>query len=171
MKANPLSALSGAYPRVKSNISQLLGVLTGEVRVVLKRFRNYGEVVAAVKRRCSDALVPSSDIRVLPRAERFAIETTIRYRNVGQNGWYEGKTVNISGSGVLFRAKNLVAVKTRIEMIFPLPIGGSGALGANVKCFGQIVRKVPPVGSVRETGLAASIEEYDLMHAEKASHA
>jgi hypothetical protein len=171
MKANPLCALTGLYLRLKSIVSQLLSVLTAEVGLALDQFRNHVHVVAGVKRRGQEGGVPRSETRVLPRAERFAIETTVRYRNVGQNGWHQGKTENISGSGVLFRAKNLVALKTRVEMIFPLLVKGSGASGANVRCFGRIVRKVPPVGPKGETGLAATIEEYLLVHAEEVSDA
>ena len=161
----------GVNPRLKLIVLRLLSVLTAEFGLVLKRFRNYVGVVAAVKRTDKDGVVPRSETRVLPRAERFAIETTIRFRNVGQNRWYQGKTENISGSGVLFRAKNLVPLKTRVEMIFSLPIRGSGASGAHVRCFGQIARKAPPVGAGGETGLAATIEEYHLMHAEEGPHA
>jgi hypothetical protein len=171
MKANPLCALTGLYPRLKSNISKLLSILTEEAGLVLERFWNHVVVVAGAKRASQEGVVPRRQNRVLPRAERFAIETTIRYRSVGQEGWYQGKTVNISGSGVLFRGKNLVVPKTRVEMIFPLPIRGSGGSGANVTCFGRIVRKVPQVGSKGETGLVATIEEYVLAHAEGVSAA
>ena len=105
------------------------------------------------------------------RAQRFAIETTIRYRNVGQNEWYEGKTENISRSGVLFRAKYMVALRTRIEMNFPLPVGGPGVRGASVKCLGHVVREASQVGSASETGLAATIEHYQLMQAEEVAAA
>lgn len=171
MKADPLAVSIGVFPRLKLIILQLLSVLTAEVGLVFKQFRNHAAVADGVKRRGKDGGVPRSETRVLPRAERFAIETMIRYRNIGQNRWYEGKTENISGSGVLFRGKNSVGVKTRVEMIFALPNRGPGAYGANVRCFGQIVRKAPPVGAGGATGLAATIEEYCLMRAEEASHA
>jgi len=171
MKANSLSLLTGVCLRLKLVISRLLSVLTGGVGLVRKQLRNYVDVVVATKRRGKDGGAPRGETRVLPRAERFAIETEIRYRDVGQDRWYEGKTQNISGSGVLFRAKKLLALKTRVEMIFPLPIGGSGASGANVRCFGQTVRKAAPVVPGGDTGLAVTIEEYDLMHAKEVSGA
>ena len=171
MKANPLALLIGVFWRLKLIILQLLSVLTGGVGLVLKPFQNYVDGVADAKKRRKDAVVLRSETRVLPRAERFAIETQIRFRNVGQSRWYQGKTENISGSGVLFRGKNLVALRTRVEMIFALPNRGAGACGANVRCFGQVVRKALPAGPGGETGLAATIEEYYLMHAEAASQA
>jgi hypothetical protein len=172
MKANTLSALIGLYPRLRSIILRLLSLLAAEVGLAFEQFRNRVHALAGVKRRGQDGAVPRNETRVLPRADRFAIETTIRYRKVGQNSWYEGKTENISGSGVLFWTQKRVALKTQVEMMFPLPIKGSGASGANVKCFGQIVRKVPRVGAKGEAGLAATIEEYLLVHAAQGmSHA
>jgi hypothetical protein len=156
MKADPVWVLISLYPRLKLIILQLLSLLAAGVGLVLKRNQS-GEV-------------PGGDEnRVSRRAERFAIATTIRYRNVGQNRWYQGKTENISGSGVLFWAQKRVALKSRVEMIFPLFSKGSRTSGANVRCFGQIVRKVPPAGRRGETGLAATIEEYLLMQAEEAT--
>jgi hypothetical protein len=171
MKANPLRALIGLFLGLKSAILRLPSVLIAAVGRVLRQLRSQVEGVAAVKERGKEGVDARGESRILPRAERFAIETTIRYRNVGQNAWYQGKTENISGSGVLFRVKDLVAPKTRVEMIFPLLIKGSGACGANVRCIGRIVRKVPPVGPKGETGLAATIEEYLLLHAEEESRA
>jgi len=155
MKANPLYLLIGLYPRLKVFLLQILGALTAEVGLVLKLDQ--------------DSVVRRHETRVLPRAERFAIETTIRYRHVGQSRWYEGKTENISGTGVLFRAPKQLALKTRVEMVFPLLNKSSGVSGANVRCFGQIVRKVAALGPKAETGLAATIENYLLAHAEEAT--
>ena len=171
MVANPVCALTGLYPRLKSNILKLLSVLAEKAGLALEKFRNHAQLVAGGKRRSQEGVVAPHEARVLPRAERFAIETTIRYRSVGEHEWYQGKTENISGSGVLFRGKNLVAPKTRVDLIFPLLIRGSGTSGANVTCFGRIVRKVPRVGPKGETGLAATIEEYVLAHAEEVSDA
>jgi hypothetical protein len=171
MKANPLFVLTDVYGRLKSTALRLLGVLSAQAKLLLKPLRHYVEDVAAVRRKAKESVDPRGQTGVLPRAERFAIETTIRYRDVGQKGWHQGRTENISGSGVLFRAKDLVALKTRVEMIFPLLVKGSGATGANVRCFGQIVRRVPPVGLKGESGLAATIEEYLLVHGEEASQA
>jgi hypothetical protein len=171
MKANPLAFLIGVFWRWKLVVLQLLSILTAEVGLFIKQLRNPVAVDAGMKRRGKDSGGPRNGSRVIPRAERFAIETTIRFRNVGRNKWYEGKTENISGSGVLFRGKNLVPLRTRIEMIFALPNRSPGASSANVRCFGHTVRKAPPVGGGGSTGLAATIEEYYLMHAEGVSQA
>jgi hypothetical protein len=171
MKANPVPLLRAVFSRVKPFLLRPLGELAAEGRLVLKQFTSYVRTAAAAKRRYKDGVVPGSGTGVSPRAERFAIETTIRYRIVGHEEWHQGKTENISGSGVLFRTRNLVARRTRVEMIFALPKGGPSAGGASVKCFGQIVRRVPPVRLGGESGLAANIEEYQLRHGEEAPQA
>jgi len=104
-----------------------LGKLAAKARLVPRQFTSYVGTAAAAKRRYKDAVVPGSASGVLPRAERFAIETTIRYRIVGHEEWHQGKRENISGSGVLCRARNLLAHRTRVEMAFRLPKVGPRA--------------------------------------------
>ena len=169
MKAKPLSLLLGAYPRLRSITRRSLSVLTVDFGRLLKQYRNHDDRVAAVERRGNKGILPRIGPHELPAEERFAIVTTIRYREAGQNGWYQGKKENISASGVLFMAENLVALKTRVEMIFSLPVVGPGACGAYVRCFGQIVREARPVAPGGETGLAATIEEYHLMRTDSAA--
>jgi hypothetical protein len=43
--------------------------------------------------------------------------------------------------------------------------------GASVKCLGHVVREASQVGSASETGLAATIEHYQLMQAEEVAAA
>jgi len=111
-------------------------------------------------------MIPWGRLQDSPPAERFAIETTICYREIGQEGWHQGKTENISASGVFFRARNILADKTRVEMVFPLPVRGSGASGPYVRCFGQIVRAARLAAPGGDTAFAATIEEYQLLRSD-----
>jgi hypothetical protein len=163
MKENPAPVLIGGLPRLELIILQLAGVLTNEFGLVLKKFRNRVAAVAGAKRAGEAVGTPRGANPVLPRAERFPMQTPIRYRDIFKKKWLEGKTENVSGTGVLFRGKNLLAPRTRVEMIFALPTKGSGACGASIQCFGQIVRRAPPVIAGDANGLAATIEEYRLM--------
>ena len=71
------------------------------------------------------------------RAQRFPIEAPVRYRAGGDVAWGEGATVNISRSGVLFRAEKEIEPKTMLEMriVFPSEITGNGP--ANILCWGR----------------------------------
>jgi len=55
------------------------------------------------------------------RAQRFPLKLSIRYRRVGEAGWLDGKTENISDSGVLFRVEQPFDVDTPIEIRITLP--------------------------------------------------
>lgn len=94
------------------------------------------------------------------RAQRFAIQTSLRYRVSGQMNWYEGRTENISRSGVLFRGEHLVEPNTPVEMRFVLPAEISDRVSAEVTCRGYIVRKVLPSGTETFPALAAAILAY-----------
>ncbi len=95
----------------------------------------------------------------LPRARRFAIRMPLRHRVSGQINWHEGKTENISRSGLLFRGEHLVEPKTLIEMSFVLPVEVFNQPAAEVICSGLVVRTEPPSGTSR-SALGAKILDY-----------
>src|SRR6266571_817134 len=59
--------------------------------------------------------------RSYQRAVRFPIQTEIHYRREGTEDWESGETQNVSRSGVLFNASELLAVNTALELRFPSP--------------------------------------------------
>ena len=90
------------------------------------------------------------------RAPRLPLNLQLRYRSVGAARWHEGRVENISRSGVLFRATDLVDVDVQVEITVLLPVRPSSA----IVCRGRIVRTVLPGGSERRPGLAATISRY-----------
>jgi hypothetical protein len=91
------------------------------------------------------------------RARRFALDLSLRYRPIGATAWQEGRTENISRSGVLFLADHVMEVDTRIEMTFVLPVTG---LSGQVVCRGSVVRIVQPREDEPRPGLVATISRY-----------
>src|SRR5947208_17022884 len=79
-----------------------------------------------------------------PRAPRFSIHVTMRYRPTGERLWSEGLTENISRSGVLFRTEHPVPERAAIEMLLALPVEVGGGENAVVICRGRVVRTEPP---------------------------
>ena len=91
------------------------------------------------------------------RAPRFSLGVALRYRQVGEREWHDAVTENISRSGVLFRAADVVPVDTPLEMRFTL---SAGASSSDVRCRGRVVRTVPPERPQAATGMAATIRTY-----------
>lgn len=89
----------------------------------------------------------------VPRARRYGIGTSIRYRVGGANGWREGTMQNISISGVLLSMDQPLEIDTTIEMRFVLPVELlNGESAAEVLCRGVVVRSSPadsPEGAAR----------------------
>lgn len=94
------------------------------------------------------------------RAQRFAIQMPLRYRASGEAEWLEGETEDISRTGVLFRALDILEDNTPVEFTFALPAEVGGETGATVFCHGQIVRTVLPATSDAAPALAARILDY-----------
>jgi hypothetical protein len=105
---------------------------------------------------------PSSQSGPSQRSRRFPIETPIYYRKRGSFHWQEGRTLNISESGVLFGAKQAPAPRTAVEMTFSLPVQGRIEAGGQVICHGEIVRNTPRAGSTDVQDVAATIVSYRL---------
>jgi len=103
------------------------------------------------------------------RARRFSIQTVLRYRATSDGNWHEGRTENISQSGVLFRAENAVPPRTPLEMRFVLPLAMSVERPAEVLCRGVVVRTIPPGGSDGLPVVAARITDYRFLRAQNSA--
>ena len=75
----------------------------------------------------------------VPRARRLPLPIPITYRRVGQDGWEEGRVLNISESGVLFGPTKLNP-GAEVEVIFSTPVQ-VGTMGpGKLVCMGEVVR-------------------------------
>lgn len=94
------------------------------------------------------------------RAKRFAIHIPIHYRKPGTSRWFEGRTENISYSGVLFRAESLLQPVTTVELRFKLPAAILGEAPGEVVCRGAVVRiEESPISTI-PPALAIHIDGY-----------
>ena len=84
----------------------------------------------------------------------------VRYRAHGQDEWHEGRTENISRTGVLFWVDSLLEPDTPVEMNFTLPVKVGGQPPATVICKGRIVRTVPAGARSPRPAIAASIHRF-----------
>jgi len=100
--------------------------------------------------------VPDGDTR----AERFAIRIPVRYHEPHSSGWFEGRTENISYSGVLFRAEFPLELKTTVEMRFELPAAILGEAPGEIVCKGAIVRIEESLIAGIPSALAVAIRSY-----------
>ena len=91
------------------------------------------------------------------RSDRFAIEREIRYRALNKRGGEEageGKTVNMSSSGVLFTSGQILRPGRRIELAISWPAQLNNKCALRLVARGRIVRF--------ENGLAAmEIQQYE----------
>jgi len=96
------------------------------------------------------------------RAERFPINLPVRYRAPGHPDWLEGRTENISCSGVLLLTDASLPPKITIELRFELPVTILGETGGEVVCKGRVVRTEENPMSGILTALAVAIRSYRL---------
>jgi len=70
----------------------------------------------------------------IPRAQRFALHFPLRYRRSAVQDWQDAKTVNISRTGILFRAQEAIPADSTLEIQIRFP------LKITLSCRGSLVR-------------------------------
>jgi len=91
------------------------------------------------------------------RAQRFNLHLPLKYRIVGESVWRNGTTENISRSGMLFRAEELIQPNAKLEINLVLPAEIAGVTTAEVICHGEVVRTVELEQPIVGPALAARI--------------
>jgi hypothetical protein len=84
------------------------------------------------------------------------------YRLPGHKQWRQGRTENISRSGVLFRTDYQMSLEAPIEMLLTLPVAVPGGRNASVICRGRMVRMQGVLDDDTARAVAATITNYRL---------
>jgi hypothetical protein len=98
------------------------------------------------------------------RAQRFNLHLPLRYRLLGEEDWRKGTTENISRSGLLFRAEEMIPPSVQLEINLVLPAEIAGLSAAEVVCRGEVVRTQAPETPTMHPALAAKILQYRFQH-------
>ena len=106
------------------------------------------------------------------RAQRFNLHLPLRYRKVGEEAWRQGTTANISRSGLLFKAEEILQPNVQLEINLVLPAEIAGLSPTEVVCRGEVVRSVEgEQGASTSPELAAKILQYHFQHGARVSEA
>ncbi len=97
-----------------------------------------------------------------PRAHRFDLQLPLRYRERHQTAWHQGRTTNISHTGVLLQAERLLEAGTLVEMNIGMSEENGSEAVARLVCQGEIVRTEAPAKGEARASLAVRIVEHRL---------
>ena len=100
----------------------------------------------------------------LSRAQRFQLQLPLKYRRIDESDWHDGETRNISRSGLLFQAEDVLQPNVVLEINLVLPPEIAGLSQTEVVCRGEVVRTVQTVGEEMPPALAAKILQYRFQH-------
>ena len=100
----------------------------------------------------------------LSRAQRFQLHLPLKYRRLDEEDWHDGETRNISRSGLLFQAEDLLQPNVILEINLVLPQEIAGLSQTEVVCRGEVVRTVQTAGEEMPPALAAKILQYRFQH-------
>ena len=96
----------------------------------------------------------------IARAERFPISIPVRYREPHRPEWFEGKTGNISCSGVLLHTEASLEPKITLELRIELPVSVLGEGRGEIVCKGTVVRAEENPLADHPTAVAVAIQSY-----------
>jgi PAS domain S-box-containing protein len=105
------------------------------------------------------------------RAQRFNLHLPLKYRQLGEQNWRKGTTENISRSGMLFQAEEMIPANVQLEINLVLPVEIAGLSSAEVICRGEVVRTLKPGESTSAPSLAAKILQYRFQHGSQIAQA
>jgi len=100
----------------------------------------------------------------LSRAQRFQLHLPLKYRRLDEEKWHDGETRNISRSGLLFQAEDLLQPNVILEINLVLPAEIAGLSATEVVCRGEVVRTEAANGEKMPPALAAKILQYHFQH-------
>jgi hypothetical protein len=139
--------------------------LKDKVREALDSTQIPREVAMSVRNARTDHTAPRGREQFPPsRAQRFQLHLPLKYRQLGEHNWHEGKTRNISRSGMLFEAEEALQPNAVLEINLVLPAEIAGLSPTEVVCRGEVVRTVRPNGTAITPELAARILQYHFQH-------
>jgi PAS domain S-box-containing protein len=143
-----------------------LPVLKERVREVLD-----SEPIPVEVEMASRSLASVVEKKIPPfRARRFNLHLPLRYRPLGEESWRPGTTENISRSGLLFQAQEVLHPNAQVEISLVLPAEIAGLAATEVVCRGEVVRSVEAQGTV-SPALAAKILQYHFQHGARVGQA
>ncbi len=105
------------------------------------------------------------------RARRFNLHLPLHYRPLGEKSWRPGTTENISRSGLLFQAQEVLHPHAQLEISLVLPAEIAGLASTEVICRGEVVRSIGVPGQGLTPSLAAKILQYHFQHGTHVSEA
>jgi hypothetical protein len=95
------------------------------------------------------------------RARRFEITAQIIFRQANGDPWRSAWTLNLSRTGVLFRARGAKLDRRRgVEFVVALPPLGVRPAG-QIHCNGRVVRMAPNLPADDGREVAVTIESYE----------
>jgi hypothetical protein len=98
-----------------------------------------------------------------PRARRYPITTTLRFRQPGDEAWRPAWTLDMSRTGVRFSHEGPAPdTGAGIEFVLALPIF-AGAAGSRVRCTGRVQRVEPAGPRHGSWTVAVTVDEYEFL--------
>jgi hypothetical protein len=90
-----------------------------------------------------EAKMAQTATELVARAHRSPLKIPLHYRKSGMDQWLDGRTINISRTGILFRAEESIPPNSVLDILVEFPSR------AALTCQGTVVRTERSASAVR----------------------
>jgi hypothetical protein len=97
------------------------------------------------------------------RAQRFGLHFAVSFRRLDSPTWSEGRTENISYTGMLLLCPQPLAPETELELRLQLAVGAKGRDPSEIRCKGAVVRMEQRAVPENPVALGVVIRDYRIV--------
>jgi hypothetical protein len=97
------------------------------------------------------------------RPRRYALHLPVYFRELNSPNWLEGKTENISSTGILLRSSSPLAQETQLDLRLQVSLGTRGSGPIEIRCKCKVVRLEERLLPENPIAVAVKIGDYRIV--------
>ena len=97
------------------------------------------------------------------RPRRYTLHLPVYFREIDSPTWLEGRTENISYTGILLRSSSPLAQETQLDLRLQVSLGAKGKGPTEIHCKCKVVRLERQVVPENPIALAVKIRDYRIV--------
>ncbi|MGO8791845.1 MAG: PilZ domain-containing protein [Terriglobia bacterium] len=108
-------------------------------------------------------MTSKSSLQLRDRPRRFALHLPVYFRKLDSPTWLEGRTENISCTGMLLHSSSHIAPETTLDMRLQVALGSKGKGATEIHCKCTVVRLEQRIVPENPIALAVAIRDYRIV--------
>jgi len=104
-----------------------------------------------------------SPLQYRDRPRRYALRLPVYFRELNSPTWLEGRTENISSTGILLHSSSPLAQETQLDLRLQVSLGSRGSGPIEIRCKCKVVRLEERMVPENPIAVAVKIGDYRIV--------